>query len=698
MSQLCFNILGFNHPQKNINFYFGNLQLSGLQEVHHTIVPQEVIEHFGFQPFYYTSFEKPQTNALCVNKLTQLERANTQEYKSKINKLPNQTAFSLALLKRYYNALIHQYFTQKGFLVKPNFVRDTEVWLPVSNNAKQKTYWEFERYSLRIQFKVASAGPELLLSYEGKSKLFSTPIANLFETIPLKAFNWVVYQKNLYKLADLPEEAKRQYDKVYAVWNFTIRDILQEATAAPDKTNKYWKYKNAIDRFYTMHLNNSTFKQIIPINEEGFLRVTPSSIGMVEKASNQLVFGNRALHQVPYIGITQHGPFELSPTTQVHFFFILHADDKEVAVTIHRYFNGNLPGFKGLTHFIHTPYHPDKGLAIYFNDRENPWPELYAQLNNKHFDSEIQYLAIYLTPISKTASEKSQRLVYYQLKELLLKKGIASQVIDPEKVVANQQYHYSLPNIAIAILAKLSGTPWRLDTKLRNELVVGVGAFKHTEIETKYIGSAFSFANTGKFNRFECFQKNQTKELAGSILRAVKEYVAINKHIRRLVIHFYKEMSREEAEPIERGLKKLLLDIPIFIVTINKTESADVLAFDMEWNDLMPISGTFIQIGNHKYLLFNNTRYTTTNFNKNDGFSFPVKLSISCSNKELLADYKTIKELIDQVYQFSRMYWKSVKQQNLPVTIKYPAMVAEMLPYFNGNEIPDFGKENLWFL
>ena len=56
------------------------------------------------------------------------------------------------------------------------------------------------------------------------------------------------------------------------------------------------------------------------------------------------------------------------------------------------------------------------------------------------------------------------------------------------------------------------------------------------------------------------------------------------------------------------------------------------------------------------------------------------------------------KELIDQVYQFSRMYWKSVRQQNLPVTIKYPEMVAEMLPYFEGNEIPDYGKDNLWFL
>jgi hypothetical protein len=44
------------------------------------------------------------------------------------------------------------------------------------------------------------------------------------------------------------------------------------------------------------------------------------------------------------------------------------------------------------------------------------------------------------------------------------------------------------------------------------------------------------------------------------------------------------------------------------------------------------------------------------------------------------------------------MYWKSVRQQNLPVTIKYPEMVAQIAPHFDGDDIPAYGKENLWFL
>ena len=77
-----------------------------------------------------------------------------------------------------------------------------------------------------------------------------------------------------------------------------------------------------------------------------------------------------------------------------------------------------------------------------------------------------------------------------------------------------------------------------------------------------------------------------------------------------------------------------------------------------------------------------------------------VKLTISCpTDSELQSDTKIINGLIDQVYQFSRIYWKSVKQQNLPVTIKYPEMVAQIAPHFNGSDIPsNIRNDNLWFL
>ncbi len=113
---------------------------------------------------------------------------------------------------------------------------------------------------------------------------------------------------------------------------------------------------------------------------------------------------------------------------------------------------------------------------------------------------------------------------------------------------------------------------------------------------------------------------------------------------------------------------------------------------------MIPISGTFISIGRNDFLLCNNTRYGVKADEKIEGYPFPIRIKIASKDTTLLDNSKEITDLIDQVYQFSRMYWKSVKQQNLPVTIKYPEMVAEIFPYFDNKSIPSFGRDNLWFL
>src|SRR5690606_37421541 len=156
-----------------------------------------------------------------------------------------------------------------------------------------------------------------------------------------------------------------------------------------------------------------------------------------------------------------------SDNSKIHFFYIFHKDDYEAATKIHKYVNGELPGFKGLTKFIHTPYHYEKNFSIRFEDLDNPWPEIYTKITDKYFEPDVQYIAIYISPFSKNSPDKSRRKIYYRLKELLLKKCISSQVIDAEKVMSNDKYYFSLPNIAIAILAKLNGIPWRLDNTVK---------------------------------------------------------------------------------------------------------------------------------------------------------------------------------------------------------------------------------------
>lgn len=123
-------------------------------------------------------------------------------------------------------------------------------------------------------------------------------------------------------------------------------------------------------------------------------------------------------------------------------------------------------------------------------------------------------------------------------------------------------------------------------------------------------------------------------------------------------------------------------------------------SLSMSFPGLMPISGTYIKLGYNEFLLYNNSRYG------NEGkweYLFPVKVKLakiftSGTKEEQVLLMEEVRELLSQIYKFSRMYWKSVKQQNLPITIKYPEMVAEIVPHFEDDYLPEFGRRNLWFL
>lgn len=698
---LTFNILNFEHISKKLTFYFYKEEKPELTRFHHSIVPSEVLDFFGEKEHYYCSFDKSHNDAIAITKNTSPEYKEINDKNGVIRQKPiPNSAFSISIIKRYYNSKIFNYFTGLGYMVKPNFVHDIEVW--IQKKQSDTLYKYYEKFSLRVQLAKITKKPELLISSDGISKSFKTNAFKLLEQVSSATFNWIIHNNKLIKYEDASDEVKQDLENTYPVWNFDLREALNQSTERPTKDNKYKTFKKNIENFKKHILFKNGFKEILPISED-FIQVKKFKINNVKENSNLLLFKNNKPMLVPFIGM-QYGPFKPSNYSKIQFFFILHKDDIHASELMNHYFIHGHKSFPSLYKFVNIPYHTEDKFSIVFTDKNNPLPEIEGKLQKRYFQKDVHYFAIYISPHSKNSKDKSIKSIYYKVKESLLKRDITSQVIFSEYI--HDSYHnptahfdYSLNNIAVAVLAKLNGIPWQLDTNLKQELIVGVGAFRHVDTDVQYLGSAFSFTNNGKFNQFECFQKDQTEELAGSILDQIQEYVAVNENISRLIIHFYKNMSKAELRPIEEGLNSLDLDIPVFIISINKTESSDIIAFDNQSKELMPLSGTYININHNQYLLFNNVRYKEDSIiGKIDGHPFPIKLTINCTNREELNDPKTIRELINQVYQFSRMYWKSVRQQNLPVTIKYPEMVAEIFPHFSGNEIPDFGKDNLWFL
>lgn len=95
-------------------------------------------------------------------------------------------------------------------------------------------------------------------------------------------------------------------------------------------------------------------------------------------------------------------------------------------------------------------------------------------------------------------------------------------------------------------------------------------------------------------------------------------------------------------------------EIPVYVVTINKTESEDFVLLVGKNSDLLPYSGRYINFDNKTYLLCNNTRYENAEFSRLIGFLFSVKIKIECpTNNSQSIDTQIISDLIDQVYQLA---------------------------------------------
>lgn len=675
---LVLNIITFSHLLKSVECSFQLEKTDGFYPVKVNSLPVNIEELFsnealGNVEYAYTNFTADES----ISKPIAIDLEKSKRFS-----------------KLYYTHLLYKYFSNVADAIKTNFISDISLWFLDTKKLNPK-FDTYTVYTLKVQIARATKEPEIVISYDGKSRICKQSREEIH--CDEDTFSSFLYEKRIYFKDNLPLEAGYHLDKQFPKINIYLSKYLGLQSAPEKPINKYSEYYKIVSSFYDTYINTPAFKAIIPITSNGFITLDVDKIKQTTENSNLMQFGQGKTHIMPYYGLGDGGPYQLSPHKNIKFIFIFLKNDKTFANTVFEWFEGRKTGFKGLKNYIKLNYSIDKENSIIFENVDNPIDEIRQQLSDKVFDNNVRYLAVYLSPIAKSETDEEKHKIYYQVKEELLNYRITSQVIDRDKI-NNSAFQYYMPNIAIAILAKLNGVPWRLQRSLSNELIVGVGAFKSTEIGSRYIGSAFCFSNNGHFRGFECHPATDTFMLAGDIGKAVRKFKNDNKEVNRLIIHFYKSMSKTELEPIEKELDDLNLNIPIIIVSINKTESKDFVVFDTNSTHTMPISGTFIKTGWNEYLLCNNTRYGISANEKIESYPFPIKLKLKATVETILDDYKTTIAIVDQVYQFSRMYWKSVKQQNIPVTILYPEMVAEIFPHFDIQELKQFGKDNLWFL
>ncbi len=638
--------------------------------------------------------------------------------------------WSISFLKKYYTLRLSNYFKSLGLPCRNNFVSDTEVW--VKAQSVYPNCSGFKSFTVKVQFNYDEQQFELVVIVGELHTVYNKAISDsIFSEIKYDLFGWVLYETEIMQHKYLSDQARRNLNKVYPCLHPSLRARLHFSQLAPENSNRYLKHFDEMEQFKQRYLETEGLAAILLLNLD-WIVATPQLFDTT--ALKTLQFGE-GKHTQPKFGMPQLGPKELLHD-EVVFLFIGHESDTPLAATIDDYFRGNhISEFKGISEYLKLHYRTESHLSIWFTDKENPLIEIEASIKTKKEQNIIlpskRYVAVYLSPYSKTTCTDAQRKIYFRIKELLLTHNIVTQTIDVakawgfqrelmpveveldknndpkkpiKKALVKKGFHYSLANIAVAIYAKLGATPWCFEAQASKELVIGVSAYTSRDLGKKYIGSAFSFTNEGRFGGFECFSHHQITELAGSIKLAVKNLHKANTNINRLVIHFYKKLSYCDLKPIQQALSELKLVIPVVVVSINKGFSDDMVGFDLSEVHKMPISGIYLAINDKQYLLYNNqlTNRTDCKIDEREGYPFPLKISVQkFMPNEKLSTPMSEEEIIpifEQVCRFSLLYWKSVSRQWLPVTLRYPEMLAQIAPHFKYKDWGELGSDSLWFI
>ena len=238
---LFFNILTFDWPTAKANFYFALEEIAHCQKIHKSIFPHNIESIF---PGITTNG----TECVYTTFTGEIEGFQSMEID-----IPNENP---AFVKRYYDRQINYYFRViKEQIVKVGFIKENQVWLPIpplaptNENFIPSPFDFYEKYSLKVQICSVSKYPEILLSYDGKSKVLKRSLAELSETISPLNFNRVLHNGQLYKFNTLAENGIADFENVYPVINAKLFRALGFEFPPPSRKNKYTPFLERITAF-----------------------------------------------------------------------------------------------------------------------------------------------------------------------------------------------------------------------------------------------------------------------------------------------------------------------------------------------------------------------------------------------------------------------------------------------------------------
>lgn len=320
-------------------------------------------------------------------------------------------------------------------------------------------------------------------------------------------------------------------------------------------------------------------------------------------------------------------------------------------------------------------------------------------LNNESYEQaigKISNLNYDLAIVTVSANDKATQIQsspYYVSKAKLLNQRIPTQEITVEIMRKANEMIYDA--IALNIYSKIGGSAWTIEKvqKQKTEVVIGISSTINFDNE-RVIGFANIFDYNGNYIIGDCstisnlsnYATDLEEHLTNSINALIEQKGLQTTDPIRLIFHLSKEAGKKyELKAIDNTLAKFKdYDIQFGIVHLSYNHNLRVF---LNGGKDIPQRGTFIQISTFQALL-----------HLGKGTKVPILVRL-----DQRSTYKDIFDASKQVLYFCHLCYRNFRPANVPVTIKYPSLMAKLsdelsqVPKWDTNQLNNI-KDKLWFI
>ena len=365
---------------------------------------------------------------------------------------------------------------------------------------------------------------------------------------------------------------------------------------------------------------------------------------LLELASDTLelknyVVGAGVKSNSQFMGVKQSGPLRnIEEVDGTLLYFVYQRENLPLSRDLFRALRGDtFRTFPGMENMFNFPISSNNSKSVPISDFSEK--EMQRILELVVTDSAgRKVVPIVLTPFSKH-DQPSVNRAYWHLKHMFLSKGLPIQVIATKTVADRNELKWSTASIGLQIFAKAGGIPWKVQPRIDQCLIVGIGQ-AHRKIND-HIERFFAYSvlsdSSGEFEEVCVLGDDQDSEKYiesfGTNLRNIfKKY---SDRYSSFVVHTTFAIRRQELDSIAEVLReqKTKSESGEF-VSLKFNDRNRFFGFSIGHNSLVPHESTVIRLSHNEFLIwFEGLQYGQATLRKAVGN--PMHVKFTYPNEEL---------------------------------------------------------------